>query len=228
MRTKGRGFTLIELLVVMSVIAILMAILLPTIVGAVEHAKRRQCMSNVRQIVLAITLYAADNDDFTPPQPVGTGNGDWTTEHKPCTVDGTALEKQKFGISYFVADVLMDYAGDRGIFRCPSENRERYLEYGDCPNWTYAYCAENANISLGPRDAPDYGDPSRVWLVCDIQGPGWGSNHTARPWTRICYINVGYLDGHVRAAFKPAPTTGEQGFYSDDRHPKPPYGPRSR
>lgn len=59
-----RGFTLIELLVVISVIALLMAILVPALASARSSAKSLVCRSNVRQLVLANTSYAGENDGY--------------------------------------------------------------------------------------------------------------------------------------------------------------------
>jgi prepilin-type N-terminal cleavage/methylation domain-containing protein len=58
-----KAFTLIELLVVMTVIAILAAILLPVLAKAKERGKRAQCLSNLKQIGIGMSVYAPDNSD---------------------------------------------------------------------------------------------------------------------------------------------------------------------
>lgn len=60
------GFTLIELLVVIAIIAVLAAMLLPALGRAREAANRTACINNLRQIVVAATMYAGDNDDNLP------------------------------------------------------------------------------------------------------------------------------------------------------------------
>ena len=60
---RPRGFTLIELLVVIAIIAILMAILMPALSRAREQGKRAVCLGNLRQLTLAWSMYADDNDD---------------------------------------------------------------------------------------------------------------------------------------------------------------------
>jgi prepilin-type N-terminal cleavage/methylation domain-containing protein/prepilin-type processing-associated H-X9-DG protein len=63
----GRGFTLIELLVVIAVIAIIAAILFPVFAQAREQARQTHCLSNLRQIAMALAMYTEDNDETFPP-----------------------------------------------------------------------------------------------------------------------------------------------------------------
>lgn len=66
MPTLRRGFTLIELLVVIAVIAILAAMLLPSLNKAKERAQQARCMSNERQVLLGLRMYA-DNQEHGFP-----------------------------------------------------------------------------------------------------------------------------------------------------------------
>ena len=71
---KKRGFTLIELLVVISIIALLIAILLPSLARAKELANRAVCSANVRGIIQSMFIYAQSNNSTFPATPgIGTG-----------------------------------------------------------------------------------------------------------------------------------------------------------
>jgi prepilin-type N-terminal cleavage/methylation domain-containing protein/prepilin-type processing-associated H-X9-DG protein len=76
---QRRGFTLIELLVVIAIIAILAAILFPVFAQAREKARTAVCASNLKQIGLAIVMYAQDYDETFPPANYGptAAAGDW-------------------------------------------------------------------------------------------------------------------------------------------------------
>lgn len=64
-RRRG-GFTLIELLIVIAIIALLAAILFPVFNRARENARRASCMSNMKQLGLALTMYTQDYDETLP------------------------------------------------------------------------------------------------------------------------------------------------------------------
>ncbi len=92
------AFTLIELLVVVAVIALLIAILLPALAGARASARRTLCLSNQRQLGLALQLYVNDQKEWTPREagrselPIATAppyNPQWPYVLRPY-IDSTA------------------------------------------------------------------------------------------------------------------------------------------
>jgi prepilin-type N-terminal cleavage/methylation domain-containing protein len=68
MSARRRGFTLIELLVVIAIIGILAAMLFPVFARARESARKIQCLSNVKNIALAVQMYLTDYDRFPPDE----------------------------------------------------------------------------------------------------------------------------------------------------------------
>jgi prepilin-type N-terminal cleavage/methylation domain-containing protein/prepilin-type processing-associated H-X9-DG protein len=102
MRERRYGFTLIELLVVIAIIAILAAIMFPVFTRARENARRAACWSNLRQLGIAIHMYAQDNDEWMPigPDPV---QWDWFCNPKLAFVRA-----------------VYPYVENRSLFYCPS------------------------------------------------------------------------------------------------------------
>jgi len=103
--TDRKGFTLIELLVVIAIIAILAAILFPVFAKARDKAQSTACLSNVKQIGLALQMYLGDWDGYYP-----MASSNYDTWPPPCDVPnfGTAI------IPY----VENNWA----LFRCPTDN----------------------------------------------------------------------------------------------------------
>ncbi|MBM3500762.1 MAG: DUF1559 domain-containing protein [Armatimonadetes bacterium] len=80
---QRRGFTLIELLVVIAIIAILAAILFPVFARAREKARQTSCLSNVKQIMLGILMYAQDFDEKFPGSWANGSSGLWSGRINP-------------------------------------------------------------------------------------------------------------------------------------------------
>jgi len=125
-RTKKcrRAFTLIELLVVIAIIAILAALLLPALSQAKQKAQGAYCLSNGKQMMLAMTLYASENNDFFPPNP---DDGNTVPGYNWCAGQAGVGGPQEFD-----PDVLKDpsrsllvpyLSGQVSVFHCPSDKR---------------------------------------------------------------------------------------------------------
>ncbi|MHB1157965.1 MAG: DUF1559 family PulG-like putative transporter [Phycisphaerales bacterium] len=84
-RTSNMAFTLVELLVVISIIALLLAMLLPGLKKAREAAQGVRCMSNLRQLGLASVMYAQESNDYFPLSQYGNNvwTDNWLTRLRP-------------------------------------------------------------------------------------------------------------------------------------------------
>lgn len=127
MKTKKNksGFTLIELLVVIAIIAILAAMLLPTLARAKTSAQRISCLNKLRQWGLALTMYSQDNGDYIPRESETSGSSlmNWAQIVAP---DGGDVWYNALPRSIKLrgaADCLTDkpgfYAKD-SLFHCPT------------------------------------------------------------------------------------------------------------
>ncbi len=157
-----KGFTLIELLVVIAIIALLASLLLPALGRAREASRRTACGSNLRQVLLAMTVYTDDYAGSLPLQRLGgPGTFDWS-------------------------GLLTNRVPSVGMFRCPSDNHERvylgayrsyavnngkftYLGGGyQCP-WPRGDAEPMGSVVLGkPQRLDDV--PPRVLLVGENHG----------------------------------------------------------
>ena len=77
MRSREKGFTLIELLVVISIIALLLSIMMPSLSRAKELARRTVCASNLKSIGTGIFVYANKNNGQLPPSAYKPGDNFW-------------------------------------------------------------------------------------------------------------------------------------------------------
>ncbi len=113
-----RAFTLIELLVVITIISLLVAILLPSLGQARQQARRVVCSSNLREIGIAIHVYAGDYDDMIPFGPGGrpvTGSNFYTV-----TGNVTSLLSLENGDPVGLGLLLQKYLNDQPeVLFCP-------------------------------------------------------------------------------------------------------------
>ncbi len=107
-RAHSRGFTLIELLVVIAIIAILAAILFPVFQKVRENARRTACLSNEKQIGLAVIQY---NQDFD--------------EKFPCATAAQLLitpAATNTGYPNGWANMIYPYVKSTGLYACPDDS----------------------------------------------------------------------------------------------------------
>ena len=157
---RGRkGFTLIELLVVIAIIAILAAMLFPVFARARESARKIQCLSNVKNVAMAIQMYLTDYDRF-PPGEHRAEIRDWYFNEWSCCCEARLAGTNP----YLRWPVILDeYIKNRDIWRCPSA---RYIN-----QWQI----------IGNDSIDANGDWWDAFLVHEGECPGVRGNDTCFP-----------------------------------------------
>jgi prepilin-type N-terminal cleavage/methylation domain-containing protein/prepilin-type processing-associated H-X9-DG protein len=131
-KPRSKAFTLIELLVVISIIAILAAMLFPVFARARESARKIQCLSNVKNIAMAIQIYLTDYDRFPPK------------EHRPEVTSyfSGCSGYETMANPYLRWPVILDeYVKNRDVYRCPSARNVCTVEWvlPDLTDWFKEY-----------------------------------------------------------------------------------------
>jgi len=151
--SRRDGFTLIELLVVISIIALLIAILLPALGAAKKSAQMVNCLSNMKQWGIAQTVYSTENRGYLPR----TGNGGQNT------LDGTwynelppLIDYEEYGEVFPGTAVDINLVYDKAsIWFCPSRASEgNFLSSSQKNGFHYGMnTVLNGTGSLGPTTA---------------------------------------------------------------------------
>ena len=176
-RASKRGFTLIELLVVIAIIAILAAILFPVFAQARAKARQTACLSNTKQLGLALNMYAQDYDETLPPQ---NHNYNWAEMN--------------------IENLIHPYTKNMDIWACPSSRTAvSEAQYNAAPkdrawkvfiNGQEKLASIGVNVSMFP-----YGDGTQLWggpgSLADSSKKGQVANlaQLARVADTVCFMD---------------------------------------
>ncbi|MGO8673595.1 MAG: type II secretion system protein [Capsulimonadaceae bacterium] len=161
------GFTIIELLVVVAIISIVSAIIFPVFASVRERARQTVCLSNVRQLAFAETMYLQDYDEvfWANPEP-----GDGVSAIDGCTSPACA------GTTFWPL-LLMPYLQTTRIFSCPDNGDPLFMPDlyqipaippGSATSWTSPTAFR---VTYGFADFGPHADATKLWTLSMLKSP---------------------------------------------------------
>ena len=241
------GFTLVELLVVITIIAILVALLLPVLSSAKARAYRAKCVGNLRQIGIGLQVYVGNQGAY-PLATTGNGFGSWQNALLPLTSSNTLICPQAIRalptylslVGTSDAYVLPHYgynilgAAWNGIAQPSLGLGGDFIPNGT--NWTYSALPHNR--VLNPSQMIAFGDSGAylpppvkrtnasvlLYIALPYQLPT--VNRLAVGFWHGGGANMSFCDGHVEFGKQSSwtqPTDAARSLWNNDHQPHPEY-----
>jgi len=213
------AFTLIELLVVISIIALLIALLLPALSVAKEAGRQALCSNNLKQIVLGATAHTQDKAGLFPDAFESISTNSYTDSYHP----------------YYVFHPLAHYLSTPTVLDCSTHSRRAanaripevhyafsgqptaFPQLGDWALWGWNADVQFSNVipdtyprrQAWPKEVDKVTRPSNIVMVTDVgrlsgyAGPFSGFHVVAYMQPGLHFfdrngLNFGFVDGHVR------------------------------
>jgi len=198
-RKSEAGFTLVELLIVIAIIAVLAAILLPILAHARERANQTKCMSNLRNLAIALNEYADDNHGRYPGVAENVVGGlSWPNGRTDDGIWATRIDGYLGGAPEIWACPSADLVGIQ--FREEMASAETGIPYGINNSLSMKRASDNAVIGR-PTSAPKSPRTTVILIENDGYDAGGLSGGEPTPARRHLgqanFFNVVYCDSNA-------------------------------